>query len=417
MTTVDVPDTVSKEEEMQSRAPSILFIITQSELGGAQRHVLMLAIRLRAAGLTPVVVCGGDGELPAALREGDIEVHILPHLVRPISPVSDIRAVASLVSFIRSRRFDIVHCHSTKAGIVGRIAARLAGSRIVLFTVHGCVLNEPMSRPAFLLSWMTEWFAGLLSTRIIAVSEHDRDSLIRFRATTARKISVIRNGIEMDGATPQGPDARCVIREAMGFPRNALVIGTTANFYRTKALDVLIRAAALVAHSHAQAHFALVGDGMERPSLELLIEKLGLRRNVILLGQHPHARDLLPAFDLFVLPSRKEGMPLALLEAMAAGLPVVATNVGGMPEVVTHGKTGLIVPPEDPDSLAEAILSIASEPALRKRYGEAGRTHVNRHFSLDTMFDQTMELYRREAERAYGAGALAPALDVATMRQ
>lgn len=402
---------------MPSRSLTILFIITQSELGGAQRHVLMLATRLRAAGMTPVVVCGGDGELPAALREGDIEVHILPSLVRPISPVRDIRAIASLVSFIRSRRFDIVHCHSTKAGIVGRIAARLAGSHIVLFTVHGCVLNEPMSRPAFFLSWTLEWFAGLLSSRIIAVSEHDRDSLLKFRTAAARKISVIRNGIEMVGTCPQGPDARGAVREAMGVSPATLVVGTTANFYRTKALDVLIRAAAIVVQANQQACFVLIGDGMERPGVEALIEKLGLERNVILLGQHPHARELLSAFDIFVLPSRKEGMPLALIEAMAAGVPVVATNVGGMPEVITHGRTGLIVPPEEPDRLAEAILTIANDPVLQARFGEAGKSHVNRSFTFDIMFTQTMDLYRREVERAFGTGAMSPEMDVAAMRR
>lgn len=379
---------------MRNSPPRVLLLVTQSELGGAQRYVLLLATHLKRQGYDLVVGCGEGGELIDALNAASIETYILPSMVRDIRPTTDLRALSDLVKFIRDHKFDVVHCNSTKAGMIGRLAARLARAPIVLYTVHGCVLNEPMSRPLFLIYWAIERVMATMTSRIIAVSEYDRETLLRYRIAPASRIATIPNGIP-PGLPPENQRDvyRHRMREQLGIPEEALVVGTIANFYRTKALDVLLHAMARAADEHQNLQLVLVGDGQERPSIERLIRELGLEDRVVLTGQLPEGRRLLPAFDIFVLASRKEGLPLALLEAMAAGLPVIVTQVGGMPEVVDHGHAGLTVPPEDPEELAAAMLDLISSPELAATLGRDARQRVLSHFTDEHMLARTLELY------------------------
>jgi len=377
-----------------TRPPRVLLLITQSELGGAQRYLLMLAIELKKRGYEPVVACGEGGELITHLDQQGIERRIFPSLVRSIDPKRDIQALYELAAYMKKQRFDLVHCNSTKAAIIGRIAARIACVPAVFYTVHGCVLNEPMPRPVFLLYWIFEWFTGLMTTQFIAVSQRDRATLMRYHVAPGRKIAVIPNGI--DPGPPPLPDRqrrRTDARNALGLPLDAIVIGTIANFYPTKALDVLVHATALVTDELPDLRLVIIGDGPERPTVERLIGELALYERIVLPGQRSDGRQFLPAFDQFVLASRKEGMPLALLEAMAAGLPVIVTNVGGMPEVVDYGHAGLIIPPEDPEELAAAILDLIARPELAEELGRKARDRVVARFTADRMTDQTISLY------------------------
>lgn len=379
---------------MTTQPPRVLLLITQSDLGGAQRYVLMLAEALQHHGYHPVVGCGEGGELIDALDQRGVERRIFPALVREIRPGRDLRALFELVAYMRAERFALVHCNSTKAGFIGRIAARIARVPAVFYTVHGCVLNEPMSRLNFLLYWFLEWSAGLLTTQFIAVSQRDRATLRRYHLAPDRKIAVIPNGID-PGPPPWATRARqrAEAREMLGLPPDAIVIGTIANFYQTKALDVLLHATALVADEQPALRLVIVGDGPERPLVERLISELSLHERVTLTGQVVDGRQLLPGFDQFVLASRKEGMPLALLEAMAAGLPVIVTSVGGMPEVVNYGHAGLIIPPEDPEELAAAILDLIASPDLAETLGREARERVESTFTEQRMTDQTIALY------------------------
>lgn len=385
-------------------ATRALLVITQSEMGGAQQYVRMVATGMLRQGITPVVACGGNGELVTSLRSQGIEVHVLPSMVRPIRPLTDIRAVRDLVAIMHKGNFDIVHCNSTKAGIVGRVAARLARVPLVFYTIHGCVLNEPMSRLNFLIYWGMEFIASPFTTRMIAVSHQDRDAMIRYRVAPASRITVIENGIDPG---PEPGDFRkqrsAAARARLGLADSTLVVGTTANFYPTKALDVLIRSMAIIAARRPDVQLVIVGDGAERPMLERLVDELGLKANVSLPGQIPDARELLPAFDIFALSSRKEGLPLALLEAMAAGLPVVVTDAGGMANVVEPGTAGVVVPREDPDRLAQAILDILGNPRLATRLGQAARARVASIYTEERMVSQTIDLYRLESSARRGA--------------
>lgn len=379
---------------MITRAPRVLLLVTQSEMGGAQRYVLTLALALRDASYRVVVACGEGGELIDVLMGQGIETKIFPALVRDINARDDIRALCQLVRYLRSERFDLIHCNSTKAGIVGRIAARFAKTPHVYYTVHGCVLNEPMPRHRFFMYWTLEWLTALVTTRLIAVSQLDRSTLLSFRVAPDRKISVIPNGITTGTlADTNDLNQRTIARSSLHLPLDAVVVGTIANFYPTKALEVLIHATAIVADEYPKLRLVIIGDGPERPKMERLVRELGLGERVFMPGQIPDGRHLLPAFDQFVLASRKEGMPLALLEAMEAGLPVIVTNVGGMPEVVDNGQAGLIVPAEDPEELAAAILDVIANPDLARTLGRKAHERVIAHFTAQKMTARTIDEY------------------------
>lgn len=384
---------------MPSVEPRILLVITQSDIGGAQRYVVTLARDLAKRGASVTIASGQPGPMIDEAASAGINTLVVPSLVRPIRLPTDLRAIVELTRLIRRGKFDVVHLNSTKAGIVGRIAARLAGVKIVFFTVHGLVLNEPLSRPSFVLYWLLEWAGARLSTRIFASSDADRIALQRLHIARDERVTVIRNGIALtrDSGVP-GVVAKRVARAALGIPEHGAVVGTVANLYRTKALDVLIEAAPLVVERHPGVKICIVGEGHERSQLEAKIACLGLNGRVILLGGLTNPREILPAFDLFVLPSRKEGLPFALLEAMDASLPTVATRVGGVPEVITDD-CGLLVEKEDPTALAQALLALLENPDLARELGTAARRRIQTKFNEDSMLEQTASVYWSELDR------------------
>lgn len=393
--------------------PRVLLVITQSELGGAQLYVLKVARDLTRRGASVVIVCGQDGPLVSAARADGIDVRVLPYLVRPIRPMTDLRAIVHLWRLIRTGRFTIVHLNSTKAGVVGRLAARFAGADIVFFTVHGLVLNEPMSKAAFALYWILERIGAMATTRLIAVSEADRAALLRYRIARPDKIAVVQNGVPTSWESDAHvQNSRALARARLGIPETVRVVGTVANYYRTKALDVLIEAVPDLIKGEPDIIVMIVGDGAERSNIEAQIDRLDLRHRIRLVGSLPDVMDILPAFDVFVLPSRKEGLPMALLEAMAAGLPVVVTRVGGMPEVVTLD-CGRIVEPEDARALASAVREILDDRMAALQCGRAGRARVAAKFSEHRMLEETAQIYDSELRRV-GAASFPPALRKAT---
>ncbi|MCC6790806.1 MAG: glycosyltransferase family 4 protein [Thermomicrobiales bacterium] len=365
--------------------PRVLIAITQSELGGAQRYVLRVAQDLVRRGAYVAIACGQTGPLTDAASALGIDTHVIPTLVRPIRPWSDLRATIAFARLVKRGRFDVVHVNSTKAGIVGRLAARIAGTKTIFFTVHGLVLNEPMPKPMFACYWLMEWIGARCTTRLFAVSEADRAALVRYRIASDSRIAVIHNGIAPSaGSSALDAEAKRNARMNLGIDEQASVIGTVANFYRTKALDLLIESAPALIARHPDLYVCIVGDGPERRRLELRIAALGLEDRILRPGMRDDARSLLPAFDVFVLPSRKEGLPLALLEAMDAGLPVVVTRVGGMPEVVTND-CGFVVAGESASELGEALLTLIEDPATARRLGLAAHNRVRSHFSEGEM--------------------------------
>lgn len=309
----------------------ICHVITKLELGGAQEVAMRVVSSLDRRRFRPVLIAGPGGMLTeeATALEG-VEVRLIPSLVREIRPVQDLRALWELVATFRRLRPKIVHTHSSKAGILGRLAAWLAGVPCILHTIHGYGVTP--AQPSWLqhLVIKLEWMVGRVTTHWIAVSQADRRQGLEWQLFSSSKVSVVRPGIDPTAfATRIEPAERDRLRAALGVGPEQLLVGTVSCLKPQKSPEDFIRVAALVCQRMPAAKCVLVGDGALRPQIEAMIQAQGLQDRVTLLGWRRDVASLLKAFDVFVLTSQWEGLPCAILEARASRIPIVATRVGG----------------------------------------------------------------------------------------
>lgn len=307
---------------------TVLFIITKSSWGGAQRYVYDLATSLPKDAFETAVALGSTGEnapgeLQKRLQEAGVPALLLPGLERDLSVRADLRGFFSLCQTIRAHRPDIVHLNSSKAGVLGALAARLNGTPRIIFTAHGWPFEEKRNFAWRAVAYLGSSVTALLSHFVIVVSK--RDFAVGKRMPfVRRKMHLIHNGI----ALPLELGSGAVIRSA--FPASAHIIGTIGELTKNKNQIALIEEARL----DPSLHIAIVGEGEERPRLEKKIKEYGLESRVKLFGFLP-AADVLRGFDAFALPSLKEGLPYVLIEAKTAGLPIVLTNrIGGIPDIL-----------------------------------------------------------------------------------
>jgi glycosyltransferase involved in cell wall biosynthesis len=359
--------------------PRILFLVTLAETGGAQTYVASLLAPL-ADRFEIVVAAHGEGPVRDAARAAGVRFLPLRHVRRPLSVWRDVLGLLELLALVRREQPHIVHVNSAKAGALGRIAAWLGRVPIRIYTVHGWAFRAHGGTASTLYLW-TERFLCPLTTVTVCVADSERRAGLAARTCEARTTVVIRNGVdprEFEAGEPDSGRPRLVAVGRLQAPKDAVT---------------LIRALAALRGRPFEA--VLVGDGPDRPTVEEEVRRLGLESTVELLGERDDVPELLRTADIFVLSSRSEGLPLSILEAMAARLPVVASNVGGVSEVVVDGDTGLLVPPGDPQSLAAAIERLLEDPVLCRRLGEAGRIRVVEHFDLAAVHQAHLDLYRR----------------------
>lgn len=372
---------------------SILYVITKSNWGGAQRYVYELAVEAHRMGYVVSVAVGAPGELVQRLHESGITTFLIPGLSRDVRLGADIRALLGLISLIRKQRPTIVHGNSSKAGFIAVLAARLLFVPKVIFTAHGWAWNE--LRPA----WQKKAFRMLhfatvfLAHTVIAVSDaiaNDASWMPGIRS----KLVTVRHGVAPLPLLP-APDARKILGETSvsPIPAQALWIGALAELHPTKGLDVLIRAFSHLAPHIPEAVLVLIGGGQDRGRLTALAHMLRVQERVYFVGHVRDAAHLLPALDIFVLPSYSEALGYVLLEAGQASLPVVASDIGGIPEVIRDQECGLLVEPGDDKVLAEAIVTLVHDAELRRHFGEALQNRVLTSFSRERMFDETFALY------------------------
>lgn len=353
-------------------------VITKANQGGAQRYVRDLAIRLPRERYMVAVAHGGSGWLHTTLAESGIRTIPLAHMGRNISMLREYRAALELALTIWRERPDILHLNSSKVGAFGAVIGRALGVPRIVFTAHGWPHNEKRPRIKRALIHMSEWITILLCHRTIAVSE----AMYR-EAPLKKNVVVIHHGIE-----PPRFLAREEARRALGLAPDAFIIGTVAELHANKGLDILIRAAAHLPHT-----IAIIGGGEEHERLREEARTLTILDRVIFLGERPGAAALMRAFDIFVLPSRTESFGYVLLEAAHANLPVVASAVGGIPEIIHHEKTGILVPPENPEALAAALKKLAENGEARARLGSALFNFATTRFSLGETVSATMRVY------------------------
>jgi glycosyltransferase involved in cell wall biosynthesis len=367
----------------------ILLAITLGEQGGAQKHLLSLANALDREKYQLSVLCGGGGEILKKInRPGTKKIH-LPILVREIALFKDIKALFQLIKLFKKEKFDIIHAHSTKAGFLVRLAAKITGVKIIIYTAHGFVFQEPLNILKKLLYFMIEKTAAIFTNMIITVSHNDAG--IARKLCSPNKILTIHNGISLNEYRNEQKDPK--ITESLGLEPENTIIGTVANYYPTKGLKYLFKALAKLPAGTAY-QLLLVGDGPLKKKLTTLAKELNISSKIIFAGRRKDVPQLLKQMDIFVLSSLKEGFPYVILEALAAGLPVVSTKVGGIPEILTP-QVSELAPPKDPAKLAEALLNMLNNKEKQKTAETLGPKMIQDNFSEKTMLERTEELYTK----------------------
>lgn len=365
----------------------ILYLVTQSEMGGAQRYIFNLATTLSSE-FEIIVGAGGKGELLQKLEKENIKTINLEFTRSINNPFRWAIELFKLFKIIKKEKPNIIHLNSSKMGVLGAVAAKLAGVKKVIYTVHGFAFNEPMPTIMKKFYIWAEKFSSFSKDILICVSDFDKNEGLKYKIAPAKKLTTIHNGIDGNLIFFKKEEAKRLLGLKVTYN-----IGTLANFYPTKDLLTLIEAAAITIKKFPSVNFVIIGEGQERKLLEQKIKKLNLEKNVILVGQKKDAFRYLSAFDIYVCSSTKEGFPLSILEAMLAGLPIISTNVGGIPEMIRSGYNGLLVEPRNPEGLAEKIIGLLVDQEGAKRLAKAAKQTVLNAFNLEKMVAQTKEIY------------------------
>jgi glycosyltransferase involved in cell wall biosynthesis/uncharacterized membrane protein len=379
------------EQNGNTTRPRLMFVITLAEYGGAQTY-LSLLLPAVANRFDVTVAAHGPGPLEDAARVAGVRFVPLKHVRRAIAPIHDVLGLVELIRLFRRERPDIVHANSSKAGVLGRLAAFVAGVPIRIFTVHGWAFAAYEGFAGRLYLW-ADRVVRPLTTLVICVSHRERELGLRTRACACERSAVVHNAVDLRTFR---------VAATRGEPPQIISVG---RFAYPKDHVTLVRAMASV---ESDFRAILVGEGPDQPALANEVRRLGLAPNVELLGARSDVPELLAGADVFVLSSRSEGLPMSVLEAMAAGLPVVATDVGGVSELVLEEETGLLVPRGDTTALAQALERLLRDEDLRRRMAASARARVERKFDLTSFQEAHVELYRRELERR---GLPLPGLD------
>jgi len=370
----------------------VLTIITRLELGGAQGVALYTASHLDSESFDSGLAWGpGDVLDDEARRLAHVSRFEIADLVRPIAPGKDLRALVELRSSIRRFRPQVVHTHSSKAGVLGRLAARLEQVPVVVHTVHGFGFTPLQSAVKRTVFYRAEKLAARWTDHFVAVSRVNLEHGVDLGLWKAEQASVIRAGIDLDRfrAHTDGGDTR----RRLGIPDGAPLVTQIGNFKPQKAPLDFIQAAARIAEVMPDVCFVMVGDGPLRGRAETMAADLGLADRVVFSGWWDDIPGLLATTTVSVLSSRHEGLPCAVVESLAAGVPVVATAVDGTPEVIRPGVNGELVAPGDWAALAETVLGILGDPERRRSMAAVAADGLD-EFGRDHMVRKLEELYR-----------------------
>lgn len=378
---------------MSSDRQKVLFLITKSNFGGAQRYVYDLAVWLPRDKFDVVVALGGDGLLAQKLEAASVPVISIPSLQRDISLIKEIRSFIELWRIIRDERPDILHINSSKAGVLGSLVGRLLRVPRIIFTAHGWAFNEKRPWWQKIILKKMHWFTVLLAHKTITVSEELKRQMNWF--FVSNKMTVVYNGRSIPNLLSHD-DSRTILTQIE--PRlvpykNDFWSLTIGELHPIKRHDAVIEVIRELAEIEPNTRHIIIGAGEEEQVLELLIAEKNLSEHIFLLGRVDEASQYLKASDIFVLASRSEGMPYVLIEALIAGVPIVATSVGGNPEVVEDGVSGLLTPPLGNKALFKAILELRTNSELREKLSQGAKLR-SENFTLDKTLRETVRVYR-----------------------
>ncbi|HOQ29028.1 MAG TPA: glycosyltransferase family 4 protein [Armatimonadota bacterium] len=383
-------------------APRVAHIL-EATVGGTGRHLTEIGCELAGLGIPQEALLSRraeesfDSQAERLARAG-VRLTWVP-MTREIAPGADLRALWLLVRCLRRSRPDVVHTHSSKAGILGRAAAVLAGVPVIVHSPHAFPFQMRVGRARRALYLALERAAARKTTCLVAVSNAERDLAVSIAGYPEKRAVVIENGVDPEGGAP--PEEGEALRQELGIAPETPVVLFVGRLVEQKAPDVLVRAAALVLARHPDALFLLAGAGPHFETVQRQVARWlaegppGINpERVRLLGHRQDIERFYAAAQIFVLPSRWEGLPYAPLEAMRAGIPVVASDLPPLREMVVHQQTGLLVPPDDPEALAGALSSLLSAPEWARALGRAGQARVCERFSLRRQVEQLALVYR-----------------------
>lgn len=367
----------------------ILYGITKSNFGGAQRYVFDLATEAVKHGHEVAVLCGGRDSLVERLEAAGIRTILLPALARDVSVVGDLKSFLAIIDALKSYKPDVFHINSSKMGGMGTVAGRLTGVRRIIFTSHGWAFNESW-RPWWqkkLIKFL-HWTTVLFSHVTICVSSKTKRDISGLPFTD-EKLRVVWNSVKPYELKLRD-EARHTLYPEAGV--DTLLVGAASELHKVKGLDVLLEAWEKFIPGR-DAKLIVMGEGEERHNLQNMAKNLGISGTVIFPGFIENARAYLSGLDIFVMPSRSENLPYAILEAGIVGLPVIATRVGGIPEIIVNSINGTLIPPDDADVLLSSLILYAENPRMRDRLGKELEKTVEEKFTLEKMVRDTLGLY------------------------
>jgi len=378
----------------------ILRVIARLNMGGPAIHVANLAAGLETRGYHTTLVAGslarGEDSMAFVAERLGVSVVDVPEIQREVALLHDAKSIRRLTSIIRAERPHILHTHTAKAGALARAAALVAGAArppIVVHTFHGHVMKGYFGPRRTAFFRQVERTLARRSDVLVAVSPEVRDELVQHGIAPGEKFAVIRLGIPLDERL--GDDTRDLdYRSLYGISPDAFVVGWVGRMTGVKDTDAVLEVVRATRQLGVDAALCMVGDGPDRERLEQLAHDLGIARSTYFVGYQTEVAGYYRLFDAFLLPSVNEGTPVSAIEALASGTPVVATRVGGVPDVVRDGVDGFLVEPGDTESAAERLATLARDPALRRRLGEAGSARVRERYSVERLVDDVDRLYR-----------------------
>ena len=387
------------------RKIKVVHIITRFDKGGSAENTLLTVLGLNKEKYSILLIKGlslesemSDEESLAVseslkiAEENNIKVINLPFLVRKIAPLTDLKALFTLFKILRKERPDIVHTHTSKAGFLGRFASFLARVPIIIHTPHGHVFHSYFGPTLTKIFVIAEKILSLITDKIITLTNRERDEHIERRIAPLNKFITIHSGVDLDRFMNLNIDIKKKKKE-LNIPQDFYVIGTVGRLVPIKGHKYLVSAAEMIIKEFPKTVFVIVGDGFLKPILERHAEALGIRKNIIFTGWRKDVPEILYLFDILVFPSLNEGMGRVMIEGMSLGKPIVASNVGGIRDLIEDGKNGLLVPPRDSNALRKAISRLIRNKKLAEGLGKIGKMEVYPDFDASTMVKKIDNLY------------------------
>ena len=379
---------------------NVAHIITRLIIGGAQENTILTCRGLVERGHRVTLIAGpetgAEGSLWEQAKASGCDLVRLDPLRRAIHPVHDLRAFHRLEELLRDMRTDVVHTHSSKAGIIGRTAAAKAGVPVVVHTIHGMSFNRTQSAVAQAVYRALERYAARYTTGFIAVADSMIDQAVAAGLGARHRFVTIRSGLDTGLFAPRA-ERRREHRARWGVSDADVVVGTIARLFANKGYDEIIAAMPLIAARSPAVRFVWIGDGRDRGAYERMVERIGLRECVTLLGllNPAEVAEAINGFDIILHASRWEGLPRAIVQGLLTEVPAVSFDNDGAPEVVIDGQTGRLVPYGDIQALADAVSDLACDAPLRRKLGARGRDVCLRDFDWHVMVDRIEEYYQQ----------------------